>query len=161
MHRSARSNGRLRHLDFPFISLEASATHFNPPSACPPDSASRCTNYHPTNPPCLLQCLRDLDRTSPQFHRRLSTLLGGPECRGVVSSLEGEDLAWLVEYLDNVSLQVIPLHSRSTSRRSSPVFPTLQVWNPRNPYTSSEEYAVLRTFCPSLIYFRTLFSTSA
>ena len=62
-----------------------------------------------------LQSFRDLDRTSPQFHRQLSALLGGNEYRGVISSLEGEDLAWLVEYLDNVSLQAILLHLRPTS----------------------------------------------
>lgn len=67
------------------------------------------------NPPCPLQPLRDLDRTSHQFHRKLSILLNGNACQGVISSLEGEDLAWLVEYLDDVSPYAIFLNLRFTS----------------------------------------------
>ena len=56
----------------------------------------------PRNP---LQPLRNLDRTSPQFHKQLVDFLRGSEYRDVVPSLQNEDSAWLIEYLDNVSLQ--------------------------------------------------------
>ena len=58
----------------------------------------------PSNP---LQNLRDLDRTSPHFHNQLIDLLRGDEYRDVAPSLEGEDLAWLVNYLDGVSLHTL------------------------------------------------------
>ena len=58
----------------------------------------------PSNP---LKQLHDLDRASPQFHTHLSNFLRSKEYRSAVPSLQGEDLAWLVEYLDGVSLQTI------------------------------------------------------
>lgn len=57
-----------------------------------------------------LQPLHDLDRSSPQFHKQLIEFLRGNEYRDVVPILQGEDLAWLVEYLDNVSLRAIFSH---------------------------------------------------
>jgi len=59
------------------------------------------------NPPDILEQLRGFDRASPQFHKHLSNFLRGEGYRGTVRSLQGEDLAWLVEYLDSVSLQTI------------------------------------------------------
>ncbi|KAF9647762.1 kinase-like protein [Thelephora ganbajun] len=53
-------------------------------------------------PPGPLRQLHDLDRTSPQFHEQLSNYLRGDEYQNVVPSLQGEGLAWLVEYLDSV-----------------------------------------------------------
>ena len=60
-------------------------------------------------PPNPLQQLRDLDRTSPQFRPQLVDILRGKEYQDVVPSLQGDDLTWLVEYLDSVSLQPITL----------------------------------------------------
>jgi len=54
-----------------------------------------------------LKQLRGFNRASPQFHKHLSNLLRSEGYRSTVPSLQGEDLAWLVEYLDNVSLQTI------------------------------------------------------
>ena len=56
------------------------------------------------SPSSPLQSLRGLDRASPHFHSQLIDLLRGNEYRDVIPSLEGEDLAWLVDYLDDVSL---------------------------------------------------------
>ena len=61
--------------------------------------------------PNPLQQLRDLDSTSPHFHERLGKCLRGSEYQNAVPNLQGEDLVWLVEYLDGVSLQSVPLHS--------------------------------------------------
>jgi hypothetical protein len=49
-----------------------------------------------------LQRLRRLDKASPQFPRQLTSLLHEKGYRACVMSLQGEDLLWLVEYLDNV-----------------------------------------------------------
>ena len=53
--------------------------------------------------PNLLQKLRDLDRTLPDFHNQLTDFLRGNEYQDAAPSLQGEDLAWFVNYLDNVS----------------------------------------------------------
>ena len=55
-----------------------------------------------------LEQLRGFDRASPQFHERLSSFLRSEGYQNTVPSLQGEDLAWLVDYLDSVSLQTIP-----------------------------------------------------
>ena len=53
-----------------------------------------------------LQQFRDLDRASPHFHEHLSSLLRGNEYQNILPKLQSEDLSWLVEYLDGVSLQI-------------------------------------------------------
>ena len=75
--------------------------------------AQRTDRYQaPINPMLVphdpLQQLRDLDRTSPQFYPQLIDLLHGDKYRGVVPSLRSDDLTWLIEYLDSVSLQTTP-----------------------------------------------------
>ena len=52
-----------------------------------------------------LQQLHDLDRTSPRFHEQLSRFFRGEEYRNALLNLQSEDLSWLVDYLDSVSLQ--------------------------------------------------------
>ena len=49
--------------------------------------------------------LHDLDRTSSEFCEQLNTFFRGDEYRGVFPKLQCEELAWLGEYLDSVSLQ--------------------------------------------------------
>ena len=55
-------------------------------------------------PPDALKQLRDFDRASPRFYKDLSNFLRSEGYRSAVPSLQDEDLAWLVEYLDSVSL---------------------------------------------------------
>ena len=68
-----------------------------------------------------LQRLRDLDIASPKFQKQLTNCLQGTG--SAVSGFQGEDLAWLVEYLDGVSLQTTSPHSplidRADPRRYS------------------------------------------
>jgi len=59
------------------------------------------------SPPDALKQLHDFDRASPQFHKHLSNFLRSEGYRSTVPSLQGEDLTWLVEYLDSVSLQTV------------------------------------------------------
>ena len=61
------------------------------------------------DPPDVLTQLRGFDRASPQFHKDLSNFLRSEGYRNAVPSLQGEDLAWLVEYLDSVSLRTVSL----------------------------------------------------
>ena len=49
-----------------------------------------------------LEHLRNLDKTSPQFSGQLSDFLRGNVYRDVFPSLNRQDVAWLVEYLDDV-----------------------------------------------------------
>jgi len=55
----------------------------------------------------VLKQLHGLDRTSSQFHKRLSGLLHSEAYRSAVPNLQGEELAWLVDYLESVSIQTI------------------------------------------------------
>ena len=66
----------------------------------------------PQNP---LQPLHDLDKSSLQFHQQLVDFLHGDEYQDIVPTLQTEDLAWLVKYLDNVSPRIISpaLHSEA------------------------------------------------
>ena len=56
----------------------------------------------PHNP--ALRQLRDLDRTSPEFHEHLSNFFCGDAYRRAFPDLGRGDLTWLAEYLDDVSL---------------------------------------------------------
>ena len=59
------------------------------------------------NPSDILNQLHDFDKASPQFHKDLSNFLRSEGHRSAVPTLQGEYLAWLVEYLDSVSLQTV------------------------------------------------------
>jgi hypothetical protein len=58
-----------------------------------------------SSPPALQQ-LRRLNGSSPDFHDQLCKVLSGEEYRQCVSNLQGDDLVWLVGYLDNVRRHV-------------------------------------------------------
>lgn len=57
--------------------------------------------------PALLQQLRLLDESSPQFPDRLSSLLDEYTHNERTADLRDEDWSWLVEYLDNVRPRVV------------------------------------------------------
>jgi len=59
----------------------------------------------PSSP--ALQPLHRLNRISPDFHDKLKDLLYGEEYVQCVPTLQGEDLVWLVDYLDKVCRRVI------------------------------------------------------
>jgi hypothetical protein len=58
-----------------------------------------------SSPPALQQ-LRQLNRTSPDFHDQLCKVHDDEEYRQCVSNLQDDDLVWLVGYLDNVRRRV-------------------------------------------------------
>ena len=70
----------------------------------------------------VLKQLHGLDRTSSQFHKRLSGLLRSEGYRSAVPNLQGEDLAWLVDYLESVSLQTISPKSAPNNIVGSDVY---------------------------------------
>jgi len=75
------------------------------------------------NPPALQQ-LRRLDRSSSDFPDQLSNVLYGEEYQKSVPNLQGDDLAWLVHYLDKVCHHVTLPHTplnveRARSTRST------------------------------------------
>jgi hypothetical protein len=58
----------------------------------------------PSSP--TLQRLDRLNRSSPYFHDQLCNVLYGKEYKQCVPNLQGEDLVWLVDYLDKVRRRV-------------------------------------------------------
>ena len=64
----------------------------------------------PPNSP-VLQQLHNLNRSSPDFNDQLSNVLYGEEYQKCVPNLQGEDLVWLVDYLDEVCRNISPSHS--------------------------------------------------
>ena len=55
----------------------------------------------PTNP--ILQQLHRLNGSSPDFPQQLEAILRSNEYEQCVPKLQGDDLMWLVDYLDKVS----------------------------------------------------------
>lgn len=56
-----------------------------------------------------LRQLHDLDRSSPRYYEQLIDFLRGNEYREVFPTLQNDDVVWLVEFLDSVSLWDISL----------------------------------------------------
>ena len=69
---------------------------------CSPESVIMAS--YPTIPHNPLQQLHDLDKTSPRFHEQLRNFFHA--YRDVWPSLQSDRLAWLVEYLDSVRLNL-------------------------------------------------------
>jgi len=88
----------------------------------------------------VLKQLHGLDRTSSQFHKHLSSFLRSEGYRGAVPNLQGEDLAWLVDYLESVSLQTISPKSPPNTVLGSDVY--FKPCEPRVPgiLARTEEY---------------------
>jgi len=58
--------------------------------------------------PQVLQELHRLDKSSPDFHDQLCNVLYGQEYVRCVPNLQGDDLVWLVDYLDKVRRVALP-----------------------------------------------------
>ena len=63
----------------------------------------------PTSP--ALQQLNRLNRSSPEFQDQLNNVIYGEEYRQCVQNLEGDDMVWLVDYLDKVRLHATSPHA--------------------------------------------------
>jgi len=58
----------------------------------------------------FLQQLRRLDRSSPGFHDQLTKILYGEDYQQRAPKLQGDDLVWLIDYLDKVCCHVTSSH---------------------------------------------------
>jgi len=65
----------------------------------------------PSPGPQALRRLRHLNTSSSDFHDRLCNVLYGEEYQRCVQNLQGDDLVWLVGYLDKVRRHVALPHS--------------------------------------------------
>ena len=59
-----------------------------------------------------LQRLDCLNRSSSNFHDQLGTLLSGQEYKRCVPILQGDNLIWLVNYLDKACCSAVSSHSQ-------------------------------------------------
>jgi len=55
----------------------------------------------------VLQQLNSLEKSSHDFHDQLHSVLYGNEYVQCVPNLQGDDLAWLVDYLNEVCRHVV------------------------------------------------------
>ena len=56
--------------------------------------------------PPTLQQLDHFNRSSPDFHDQLSNVLYGKEYKKCVQSLQGKNLVWFADYLDQVRRRI-------------------------------------------------------
>jgi hypothetical protein len=105
----------------------------------------------PSNP--ALQKLRDLDKSLSGFHDQLSNVLYGEEYARCVANLQGDDLKWLVDFLDGVRYHVFrarfPLNRRRLLAAS-----LISVLLPGNVCANSGAYAELGLYSPRRTPFR-------
>ena len=87
-----------------------------------------------------LQKLYHLNRPSPDFHDQLCSVLYGEEYQKCVPNLQGEDLVYLVNYLDEVHRHISPLRSLLKPAQA------LDYLNPSS-YASRKCRRELRTIC--------------
>ena len=92
----------------------------------------------PTSP--ALQRLHRLDRSSSDFHDQLHNVLRGEEYVQCEENLEGDDLVWLIDYLDKVRRHLALLRLLLSQCRLSPVS-ILPAQLPGSVCASSETYA--------------------
>lgn len=77
----------------------------------------------------VLEQLRYIDRSSSGFHDQLTKVLYGEKYQQYVPNLQGDDLVWLIDYLDEVrSTLPVPLPAQTRvgtrlSRFYQPRFP--------------------------------------
>lgn len=74
-----------------------------------PDHFIMCRDSPSSSNP--LQRLHCLEKSSPQFPDQLTSLLSEKEYKDYTSGLRGEDLVWLVDFLDDVCLDTTISHS--------------------------------------------------
>ena len=90
-----------------------------------------------------LQQLDLLNRSSSELQDQLSNILYGKEYQQCVPNLQGDDLVWLVEYLDKVVVALLSLIIYLSQCRFSIVL-TRQVLVSGSVYANLEEYVVRR-----------------
>ena len=110
----------------------------------------------PSSP--TLQRLHSLDKSSPDSQDQLNDLLHENEYQECVPTLQGDELMWLIDYLDEVRRRVALPTLRSSWLRFS-MASILPVWLPKSHYMNSEAYAAIGRYSQHCTIFR-LISTS-
>ena len=100
-----------------------------------------------------LQKLHRLKGSSPDFYDQLSDVLYGEEYQQCVPILQGDDLVWLVDYLDKVGYHVA-VQTLCLSWCRPSMVSILQVLLPGSVYVNSEAYAVPGRYSQYRIRFR-------
>jgi hypothetical protein len=116
-------------------SVKPSGTLSLPPATRPQSRAFLMSS--PSSP--ALRQLHRLNSSSSGFHNELSNILYGQEYTQCVPNLQGDDLAWLVDYLDRVRRHVVHSTLLLSQRRLS-VASILSVPVTGNVYASSEVF---------------------
>ena len=109
----------------------------------------------PSSP--ALQQLHRLDKSSSDFQDQLWNVLHGKEYIQCERNLQGEDLVWLVDYLDKVRR---PRRSSPTLRSGQRRFLAVSILPaqfPASVYANSEAYAAPRRYSPRHTLFRLTF----
>lgn len=60
--------------------------------------------------PPVLRKLHHLNTSAPEFHRKLYNIMYGEEYIQGVKNLQSDELAWLVDYLDNVCGHLVRIY---------------------------------------------------
>ena len=108
----------------------------------------------PTSP--ALQQLHHLDRSSPNFHDQLCNALHGEEYTQCLPNLQGDDLVWIIDYLDKVRRRVALPYSPLNRRRLLMVsIVPLQLST--SVYVNSEADAALEGYFQHHTHFRLTF----
>ena len=86
------------------LTIQAPAQENQAPEtvAAPPNTPFQMGPPVPSPGHPVLQLLHNLDRSSPKFDIRLSSALYGDDYMRCVTNLQGDNLAWLVDFLDSV-----------------------------------------------------------
>ena len=98
--------------------------------------------------------LRDLNRASPRFSRQLAKMLDREEYAKCLPNLHGEDLVWLVEFLDRVSfLTTFPrslpnavVGSRRYPRSREPRIPEVPTRARKNMQCTRDTTGIMHAF---------------
>ena len=120
----------------------------------PEDHTPETVSNHPDTPLPLappmrspghpvLQQLRDLDTSSSKFHLQLSSALYRDDYTRCVTNLQGNDLAWLVDFLDDVC-RYAALSCSDLRRHRLLVVSSLPVILSESVCMNSEVYVELR-----------------
>ena len=94
----------------------------------------------PSSP--VLQRLHCLDRSSSDFQDKLSNILYGRDYVQCVRNLQGDDLMWLVAYLDKVHCHV-PFPTLCSGQRRLLIISTLPATLPGSVEANSEAYVAI------------------
>ena len=88
----------------------------------------------------ILQKLNNLDKSSSEFHVRLNDVLYAEEYIQCVTDIQGDNSAWLIDFLDNVGCVVCLGHHPNSRERRLLMVSHLLAPLPRNVCANLKTY---------------------